>query len=94
MSKYDKLIEAGNKAQIEKMEENSRKDEFQDRWDNFPIDISIYHMKRNMKKLIEIEFDMKENDAKMWYEILRMKAANIANYADMIILKCDEMIQS
>jgi len=94
MSKYNKLIKAGNKAQIEKMEENSHKDEFQKRWNNFPIDISIYHMKRNMKKLIETEFEMKPNDDKIYYEILRMKAANIANYAHMIILKCDKMIQS
>ena len=83
MRDYKKLIAAGNKAQIEKLKENEHKKGFDD------IDI--------METLSLLYGEFKELEYECVYseniDAIRLEAADIANFAHMIILKCDELLK-
>ncbi len=82
---YEALLEAGNKAQLEKLRENEHKDGFDD--------ISIaYVMDRIEDEHMELEHAF-DNVGDLGWESVRHEAADIANFAHMIILKCNKLIE-
>ncbi len=78
---YDSLIKAGNKAQIEKLRENDHKDPFNTvaLWDAYCL----------LRDEIE-ELDFEIDDSNKDYSKIRREAADVANFAHIIILKCDQ----
>ena len=92
MGNYKDLFRAGNKAQTEQMECNRHKRG----WQNFPIHDSYQGIKMSGIHLQDYLFDLftdkKRKLRKVDYKEVRKKAANIANFAHMIILKCDKVI--
>ena len=86
---YEELFQAGNKAQLEKLHENEHKDGF----DNIDIDYAYIRLEVEMDELLkELLLFPSSKDRKKAYEKIRHEAADIANYAYMIILKCDKEI--
>ncbi len=88
MRDIDALLKAGNKAQREKLEENRHKGGFD------TDDIFIIHEKLVIE-VYELEEELytrlmpkKEID----YAKARREAADVANFAHMIILKCDDIL--
>ena len=92
-SQYDPMFEAGIEAQLEKMIKNNHKKG----WDD--IDIRYAHSKiiDNQLKLPELlynrHFENPVSNSEIDCESVRKIAANIANFAHMIILKCDNIIK-
>lgn len=84
---YEKLLNAGNKAQLEKLKMNEHKDGF----DNIDIDDAFEKIGCEYKELA-FEFVKKITD-KEEYDKIRHEAADIANFAHMIILACDKKLQ-
>lgn len=84
MNKYQKLFEAGNKAQLEQMEMNKHKDG----WDDFPVSLAAHSILSNLKEII----DRYDDSTMSGIEVVRRRAANISNFANMIILRCDNVI--
>lgn len=86
MKKYMKLLEHGNKAQLEQMNANNHKTG----WDNFPIELSTAYIKINLDNLLDAVYGERGKlmTSRSTKDIRRI-AANIANYAHMIVLKCD-----
>jgi hypothetical protein len=76
VNKFDKMFETGNRAQLVQMEANDDKSG----WDN----IDILYANRRIGEIAENMSWTHDTD----YEELINKAANIANFAHMIILKC------
>ena len=76
---YKALLHAGNKAQLEKLEQNGHKEGF----DSLPLgDLAVLLMG-----------ETKELMGAIWSEGLesvRHEAADVANFAHMIILACDK----
>lgn len=91
MRDYTALLEAGNKAQLEKLEENGHKEGFDD------IDISLCEerLKDEVKELDKEIWDeyYEEYFENMDYKKIRHEAADIANFAHMIILACDKELE-
>lgn len=86
---YDELLQAGNKAQLEKLIENEHKDGFDD------IDIE-YALDRLLDEYIELRKEIKslnDSTSKIWHRRIRHEAADVANFAHMIILRCDKELQ-
>ena len=81
---YKKLLDAGNAAQLEKLQQNGHKKGFGN------IDLN-YAMKRidNESHELFCEIAMMDKD----YKAIRHEAADIANFAHMIILKCDQILK-
>ena len=75
---YRKLLRAGNRAQLEKLKENSHKDGF----DNIDIDYAINRIQTELNELKYARRFYKNND-------VRREAADVANFAHMIILSVD-----
>lgn len=88
---YTKLLKAGNAAQLEKLKENEHKTGFED--------INIYYAYNRLKnELQELSIEMYYMPRKVWalreninYPAIRHEAADIANFAHMIILQCDKI---
>ncbi len=76
---YDKLLKAGNAAQLEKLKENEHKQG----WDDMNIDYAVDRIVEEVEELI------RERDV----QCIRREAADIANFCHMIILRCDRIIQ-
>ncbi len=80
---YDKLLKSGNNAQLEKLKENEHKKGFDD------IDID-YSFRRLHDELRELFSELAEDVID--YTKVRKEAADIANFAHMIIFKCDQVL--
>ncbi|MCK5077857.1 MAG: hypothetical protein KAR38_15850 [Calditrichia bacterium] len=78
---YKTLLDAGNTAQVEQLKNNSGKTG----WNNFPIESSMARIKSNLDT---INYDPYDNLKKT-----RKCAADIANFAHMIILTCDKKLK-
>lgn len=78
------LLEAGNKAQLEKLKENEHKTGF----DDLEID---YVYKRIKEEVKELMFELTENSIN--YVATRKELADIANFCHMGILTCDKLIK-
>ena len=86
---YKELLKAGNKAQLEKLQQNGHKKGF----DDIDIDYAYIRLEVEMDELLkELLLFPSSKDRKKVYEKIRHEAADIANYAHMIILKCDKEI--
>ena len=88
MKDYSQLFIHGNQAQLEKLKENESTEGF----DN--IDIQ-YAMTRLYEEHVELHNLLIDDDNEEWrkkldYEQIRREAADVANFAHMIILKCDK----
>lgn len=75
---YDALIRACNNAMLEKLHENNHKSDFDD------VNIA-YAISRIHQELGELE----EAKADQNIQEIRREAADVANFAAMIILRCD-----
>ena len=88
--KYKKLFESGNKPQLEKM---LKYDGWRSGWDNFPILESFEGIRKSavfIERMLFHEFTNTSKPlTKTQIEVLRSKVANIANYAHMMSLNCD-----
>lgn len=85
MRDYDELLKAGNAAQLEKLKENEHKSGFND----INIDYAFKRLTEEVEELRKELFDKTGNGT---YHIFntRSEAADIANFAHMIILACDK----
>ena len=81
---YDALLKAGNQAQIEKLKKNEHKKGF----DNIGFTYGFIRLTEELKELEEELICLKHGLNN--YETLRSEAADIANFAHMIILACDK----
>jgi hypothetical protein len=81
---YKKLLEQGNKAQMRKLLEN---DNEKDGWDNIDIDFALERIQDEFEEL---------QDAHMKTDIIGMieEAADIANFAHMLIWKCNRIVKT
>lgn len=77
------LLEAGNKAQLEKLKENDKKSGF----DNLGLS---YIFNRIIDEVGELDDEMCKN--KIDYGLTRRELADIANFCHMGILECDKHI--
>ena len=84
MRDYTALIEAGTAAQLEKLEQNGHKEGF----DNININ---YALKRITEEYVEAYQETHESIID--YSKVRHEAADIANFAHMVILACDKQIK-
>jgi hypothetical protein len=78
---YNQLIHAGNRAQVEKLIENSHKGGF----DYIEIDYAIYRIDDEVR---ELHIASRKKDIKE----IRREAADVANFNHMIILACDRIL--
>ncbi len=78
---YKELLEAGNRAQLEKLYENKHKDG----WDDISVGYAISRLKEELRELA-LAYHTEST------KHVRREAADIANFAYMIILKCDKYI--
>jgi hypothetical protein len=78
MRDYEALLKAGNAAQMEKLEENEHKEGFE------KLSVSI------LSGLLYEEVNEFQNATSV--QEIRREAADIANYAHMIIYTCDKII--
>ena len=85
---YEDLLSAGNKAQLEKLEENSHKRGF----DNIDLNYAHTRIKEEMSEL-DIEINGLPHDQRIDFKKVRREAADVANFAHMIIFKCDQEIK-
>lgn len=87
---YAKLLEHGNKAQLEKLKKNDHKSDF--------LEIELTHLFTMLfQEYCELEEEFINRNMEEWrenidYNKIRHEAADIANFAHMIILKCDKEI--
>ena len=81
MRDYNKLLESGNKAQLEKLKKYDAKGEF-------PTDLYLlmFLLKAEYGELL-VESYLKD------YKAMRKEFADIANYAHMGILACDKELK-
>lgn len=78
--KYDKLLNAGNKAQLERLEEKEKQG--YTGWDDISLYYAIDKINSNLSKMRNAT-----------HKETRKAAANIANFAHMIIYQCDSEIR-
>jgi len=82
---YEALFKAGNTAQLEKLKENEDKPG----WDNITFVTTFTGLLEEVKELIaEVKGDISDEG----YEKIRREAADVANFAHMIILRCDVIL--
>ncbi len=84
MRDLEALLKAGNAAQMEKLQENTYK--------RGSDDINTFYALRRLSeevKELEDEFWLKEKD----YKKIRREAADVANFAHMLIVACDKEIK-
>jgi len=81
MRDYTALFEAGNKAQLEKLELNGHKEEF----DSMNVG---YLFSELLDEVDELKEELEKPICKI--KAIRHEAADIANFAHMIILACDK----
>lgn len=79
---YDGLLKSGNRAQMEKLQQNGHKRGFDD------IDIP-YAKERILEEWSELAKAINEGQP---LEEVRSEAADVANFAHMIIYVCDRKI--
>ena len=84
-NKYIKMFESGNKAQLEEMIINDHKNG----WDNIHMSWAI---KKIGEHLPEMNIITLYKRPVFSYVRLRKLAADVANLAQMIIMKCDKEI--
>lgn len=86
MSNYEKLFKAGNAAQLEKLKENDHKSGFMnvDLW---------FAFNALSKERDELLIALLTNHTKYKLKNVRCEAADIANFAHMIILQCDKRLE-
>lgn len=94
---FESLLEAGNKAQIEKLEANNHKHGLGNNDIAFLIMKIMEHIFKlrgetcnKVDRYIQINYSLKD---KLRYKIIRNIAADIANYAHMLIVYCDNEIK-
>jgi len=80
---YDLLLKEGRKAQIEKLKKNDHKCGF----DTEPVELLFIKL---LTEVEELRFEI--NAIKQDWNKIRHEAADVANYAFMIILKCVQML--
>jgi len=83
MRDYNKLLEAGNKAQLEKLKENEHKED----WESMPFEYKCIRLHEEHHEFTDELIAINRDYAK-----IRHEAADIANFAHMIILACDKEI--
>lgn len=81
---YSALLYAGNRAQLEKLNQNGHKGG----WD---MNIGELYT-RTADELMELREEVVAN-RKLDYAAIRHEAADVANYAHMIIEKCDRELE-
>lgn len=87
MREYDELLNSGNAAQVEKLKMNKHKRGFEN------IDIG-YAEKRLNEECRELYLEIYGRiDGEFKTEKVRHEAADIANFAHMIIFKCDQLLK-
>lgn len=79
---YKALLEAGNKAQLEKL--NLSKNEDKEGFEDLPVGMLTNRINDELEELYD-EMPLPRN-----YVKIRHEAADIANFAHMIILACDK----
>lgn len=85
MINYKELLTHGNEAQLEKLKENKSKCGF----DNVKIYYAAQRIYQEYNELItEVNNQMLSEKDRL--NRIRREAADVANYAHMIILKCDK----
>lgn len=91
MRDYDKLLQAGNKAQMEKLKIHDNKDGFDD--------IDIYYLYYRIKAEVEelkgelfANYGKQKLSCMIDHRATRHEFADIANFAHMGILACDKEI--
>ncbi len=90
---YDELLKSGNNAQLEKLKENEHKRGFED--------IGLYYaFKRLDEEYEELKCELYDFSSfgrihknTFDFSAIRKEAADIANFAHMIILKCDQELE-
>lgn len=87
---YESLLSAGNKAQIEKLKANSHKSGM----DNLDPCYGYDCLEKEMEELQNelLLYPLSEDKKESW-KAIRREAADIANFAYMIILKCDKELK-
>lgn len=84
-NKYSKMFKAGNKAQLEQMVKNDHKKG----WDNTHMSWAIKKIGEHLPEMNITTFYKRPVSS---YVRLRKLAADVANLAQMIILRCDKII--
>lgn len=81
---YKELLEQGNKEQLNKLLQNAGE---KDGWNNIEIDFAIKRMQDELEEL---------KNAHMKTDIMGMieEAADIANFAHMLIWKCHRILKT
>ena len=84
MNSYKELLEQGNKEQLNKLLQN---DSDKEGWDNINTDFAIERIEDELEEL---------KAAHMKTDIMRMieEAADIANFAHMLIWKCNRIVKT
>jgi NTP pyrophosphatase (non-canonical NTP hydrolase) len=85
MRDYKALLEAGNKAQLEKLKQNEHKKDFES--------VTFeYAYNRLVEEMIELKeaFSVQEVNNE-GFKNIRQEAADVANFAHMIIYRCDQI---
>lgn len=92
---YDELLKSANIAMLEKLKENEHKNGFED----IDIEFAINRITEETDEL-DIEFNgiamykaWKGKMHKTNYHKVRREAADVANFAAMIIYKCDQKMK-
>ena len=90
-SKYNELFEHGNKAQLEQMVKNEH---YKSGWDDFGLGAGFKGIRKNAIKIEDQLYTLftrqgRKKDS-IDFESVRKRAANIANFAHMMILDCDK----
>ena len=88
MRNYDELLKAGTGAQLEKLLENPEKSGF----DNINIE---YALDRILDEFIELRDAIRKTGIPpiTHLQLIRREAADVANFAHMIILRCDKELE-
>ena len=87
MRDYDTLTAAGIKAQFEKLRENEHKTD----WKDLSFEYLFNRVVDEVKELREAFEEPEVNEA--GFKAIRNEAADVANFAHMIILKCDQKMK-
>lgn len=83
MRDYEGLLRAGNQAQLEKLKENS----YKKNWDDMNGWYAIGRMNEEIRELAEAY-------ARRDYREARREAADVANFAHMVVVLCDKMTEA
>lgn len=81
---YKELFQAGNKAQLEKLQRNEHKKG----WNDLRVGYLTNRIDDELEELFKETISMPRD-----YRKIRHEAADIANFAHMIILRCDKELK-